>query len=292
MNESKYLTPKATAEAISIISRYKRKAQIIAGGSDLIVGMKRRQILPEVIVNLAGISELNYINYDQATGLRLGALTPISAIENSSVIKNEFGILAQAAGTLGTPTIRQRATIGGNLCNAAPSADTAPALLVLEAKVKIVGREGEKVIPIDDFFTGPGETVLKPGEMLTEIQIPNMPPQSGAAYMKQIRGRGVDIAVVGVAALATMEDDVLTDVKIALGAVAPTPIRARQAEAILKGKKLKAQLLEESGQAASHESSPIDDARSSADYRRKLVTVLVKRAVGQAVEQAQSEVRQ
>ena len=252
--------------------------------------MKSREVLPEVVISICGVSDLNYISYDQATGLRLGTLTPISAIESSPIIKSKFPVLAEAAGTLGSPVIRQQATIGGNLCNAAPSADTAPALIVLGAKVKLVSAKGERLIPIEDFFTGPGKTVLKSGEMLTETQIPNMPPQSGAAYVKQKRRLGADLAVVGVAALVVKENTLLKDVKIALGAVAPTPIRVKKAEAILKGKNPNEKLLEEAGQAASAESKPIDDARSTADYRRQMVAVLTKRAVAQAIEQVKLEV--
>ena len=151
----------------------------------------------------------------------------------------------------------------------------------------MVGKEGEKIVPIEDFFVGPGQTILGQDHLLTEIQIPNMPPHSGGAYLKQKRRQGADLAVVGVAALVVMEGKVLKDVKIALGAVAPTPIRAKKAEEILRGKKLDQGLLEKSGQAASGEASPIDDIRGSADYRRELLAVLTKRAITQAIQQAE-----
>jgi len=285
MNELKYFTPESIEEAVSLLSQYGEKSKIIAGGTDLLVQMRNKVVLPDFLISISGICDLEYIKYDEINGLRVGALTTIGSIESSSLIQSKFSILAQAASKLGTPAIRNRATIGGNLCNAAPSADIVPALMVLGARVKIVGVDGEKIISMEDLFTGPGQTVIKPGQMLTEIQISNLPPQSGGAYIEQTRRQGADLAIVGVAALVIMEGDILRDVKIALGAVAPTPIRAKKAEEILKGKKLDDRLLEESSQAASHESSPIDDTRSSADYRRKLVTALVKRAVRQAVEQ-------
>jgi carbon-monoxide dehydrogenase medium subunit len=247
--------------------------------------MRKKLVLPDFLISLGSVRDLGYINYDERNGLRIGALTTIGSIENSPLIQSKFSILAQAASNLGTPAIRNRATIGGNLCNASPSADIAPALMVLGARVKIVGVDGEKVTSIDDLFTGPGLTIVQHGQLLTEIQIPNPPPKSRGAYIKQTRRQGADLAVVAVATLVIMEGDILRDVKIALGAVAPTPIRAKKSEEILKGKKLDDKLLEESSQAASLESRPIDDTRSSADYRRKLVTVLVKRAVRQAVEQ-------
>ena len=283
--ESQYFAPTSIEQAISLLSEYGEKTRIIAGGTDLLAQMKKKIVLPDVLINVKGIRDLEYIDYDETDGLRIGTLTTIASIEKSSLVRSKFSILAQAASMLGTLTIRNQATIGGNLCNAAPSADTAPALLVLGARLKIAGTEGEKIVPIEDFFTGPGQTIIKNSQIITEIQIPNLPLRSGAAYIKQTRRRGADLAVVGVAALVIMEGDILRDVKIALGAVAPTPIRAKKAEEILKGKKLDDKLLEEASQAASHESSPIDDARSSADYRRNLIIVLVKRAVKQAIEQ-------
>jgi carbon-monoxide dehydrogenase medium subunit len=154
---------------------------------------------------------------------------------------------------------------------------------------KIAGAEGEKIVPLEGFFVGPGQTILGQNHLLAEIQVPKMLPHSGAAYLKQKRRRGADLAVVGVAALVVMEGQVLKDVKIALGAVAPTPIRAKKAEEILRGKKLDQGLLDKSGQAASAEASPIDDIRGSADYRRELLAVLTKRAVTQAIQQAEEE---
>jgi len=285
-----YFAPTSVEEAASLLLEYGEKSKVIAGGTDLLAQIKKRGILPDCLVNVRGISGLDYINYDQIKGLRVGVLTTLASIEKSPLIRSKFSILAQAASTLGTPVIRNQATIGGNLCNAAPSADTAPALMVLGAMLRIAGADGEKIIPIEDFFTGPGETIIEHGQILTEIQIPNLAPRSGGAYVKQTRRQGADLAVVGAAALVTVDGDILKDVKIALGAVAPTPIRAKKAEGILKGKKLDDKFLEEAGQAASRESKPIDDIRGSADYRRKLVAVLVKRAVRQAVEQAKLEV--
>jgi len=285
MVEIEYFAPESIQEAILLLSKYAERAKIIAGGTDLLIQMRKEATLPDCLINIGGIYNLDYINYDETNGLMIGALTTISSLESSTLIQRKFSILARTASKLGTPVIRNRATIGGNICNAAPSADSAPALIVLDAKVRIVGADGEKTVSIEDLFTGPGQTIIKPDQMLTEIQIPDLPPQSGGVYIKQTRRQGVDLAVAGVAALVTMEGNILRDVKIALGAVAPTPIRAKSAEGILEGKRLDDRLLEEADQAASHESSPIDDVRSSADYRRKLVTALVKRAVRQAVQQ-------
>ena len=285
MIHSERFVPKSIEEAVSLLSEYGERAKIIAGGTDLLVQIKKRVTLPDYLISIEGIQGLDYIIYDKKDGLRIGPLVTIRSITNSSMIKSRFNILYQAAGTLGTPTIRSQATIGGNLCNAAPSADIAPPLIVLGTSVKIEGVEGGKTLSVEDFFTGPGETALRGSRMLTGIRIPNLPPTTGSAYIKQTRTKGADLAIVGVAALVVMDGEVIKDAKIALGAVAPTPIRAKKAEKTLKGEKPDDKLLEECGRAASVESRPIDDIRSSADYRKKLVTVLVKRAVRQAIEQ-------
>jgi len=287
MTLPKYLTAGSVEEALSLLSQYGEKAKFVSGGTDLLMQLKRGEAAPECLICLGEIRELDFIAYDEIKGLRVGALTTILNVANSSLIQSKFSILAQAAGMLGTPAIRNQATLGGNLCNAAPSADTAPPLLVLGAKAKTTGVEGEKVVPLEDFFVGPGQTILGQDQLLTEIQIPNMLPHSGGTYLKQKRRQGADLAVVGVAAWVVMEKGVLKDVKIALGAVAPTPIRARKAEEILKGRKFDQGLLEKSGLAASDEAKPIDDIRSSADYRRQLVAVLTKRAITQAIQQAE-----
>jgi aerobic carbon-monoxide dehydrogenase medium subunit len=287
MTPPKYLTARSVEEAVSLLSQYGGKANFVSGGTDFVMQLKRGEALPECLIRLGEIRELDFIEYDETSGLRIGALTPIVKVANSSLIQSKFNILAQAAGMLGTPAIRNQATLGGNLCNAAPSADTAPPLLVLGAKAKTTGVEGEKLVPLEDFFVGPGQTILGQDHLLTEIQIPKMLPHSGGAYLKQKRRQGADLAVVGVAALVVMEEEVLKDVKIALGAVAPTPIRARKAEEILRGRKLDQRLLEKSGHAASDEAKPIDDIRGSADYRRQLVAVLTKRAITQAIQQVE-----
>jgi len=283
MDQRACFTPKSVKEAIALLSDHGEKAEVIAGGTDLLVRMKRGDAFPDYLINLEGLKGLEYIRYDEKKGLRIGARTPIHEIVESPLLEDKFDIIAQAARTLGTPTIRRQATIGGNLCNAAPSADMAPALIVLGAQLKIEGSEGQKVMAVEDFFIGPGETKLKRNEILTEIQVPDPIPSSRTVCLKQTRTQGADLALVGVAAMIVMENDVITDVKISLGAVAPTPIRAKKAEATLKGKKQDDSLLETCAEAALQESSPIDDVRSSADYRKKLIKVLVKRALEQVV---------
>ena len=283
-----YFTPKTIEEARSLALKYKGEAKIIAGGTDLVVQMKHKEASPKYIINIRGISGQDYIVHDEKEGLRIGALATVRSIEVSPIIQDKFNILAQAASTLGTWQVRNRGTIAGNLCNAAPSAETAPPLIVLGASAKITGADGERTVPIENFFTGPGQTTLKPDELLTEIQVPNLLPHSGGAYIKHTLRKALDLAIVGVAALVTLDGDILSDVKIALGAVAPIPVRAKRAEEILMGKKISDDLLEKAAQTALDQCSPIDDVRSSAEYRCKMIEVLVPRAIKQAVEQVKT----
>ncbi len=284
-----YVSPGSVEEAVSLLSKYGDKAKVIAGGSDALVQMKRDALQPDVVISVGNIRGLDYVRYDAAKGLTIGALASIREIASSPVISSACPIVAQAAASLGTPAIRNQATIGGNLCNAAPSADMAPVLIVSGATARIVGTGGIREIPIEDFFTGPGATVLKQHEFLLEILVPGRPPRSAGTYLKHTRSRGADLAIVGVAAFVVAEGERIADIRIALGAVAPTPIRATRAEAMLRGAAVNERLLEEAGQAAADESKPIDDVRSSAQYRKTLVNVLTKRAVAQAIQQAQSE---
>lgn len=285
MSESAYFAPESLKEAIFLLSQHRGNSTLVAGGTDLITRIKDKVLLPDCLINIGNIGDLRYIEADDKVGLRIGTLTTVASITKSSLIRSKYGILACAADSLANPTVRSRATVGGNLCNAAPSADTVPAFIVMGASVKIDSEAGERTVPVEDFFTGPGQTVLKNGEILVEVRIPEPPAASRGVYIKQKRRRGADLAVVGAATMVLIEDGILADVKIALGAVAPTPIRARKAEEILKGKKPEDGLFEEAGKLASGESSPIDDTRSSADYRRKMVGILVKRVLKEAIEQ-------
>jgi carbon-monoxide dehydrogenase medium subunit len=278
-----YLAPTTLDEALSLLARYKGRARVIAGGTDLIPRLKRREIgAPDYAIDLKGIPALDNIEYD-VSGLNIGALATIGAVETSAIIGQKFGVLAQAARSMASPQVRNRGTIAGNICNAVPSADSAPALLTLGAKLKLVSGKGERTVNIEDFFTGPSQTVISDEEILREIQIPHPPPNSQGVYLKLTPRRAMDLAIVGVAVVVIPQDGVCQDIRIALGAVAPTPIRARKAEAVLKGQKLDDNLIEKAARTAAGQSSPIDDHRASAEYRRDMVEVLVKRAIKQAI---------
>ncbi len=282
------MKPGSMEEAVSLLSEYEGAAKVMAGGTDLLVQLKKGVLPPGYIIDLKGIPGQDNITYDEERGLVISGMTTVRSIELSSIIKSRFCCLAQAASQLGTIQIRNRATIGGNVCNAVPSAETAPALLVLEAQLKLISVDGERVIPIESFFLNPGQTVLSPYEILTEINIPDLPAGSGSAYMAWTLRKALDLAMVGVAVVTTINNSILTEVRIALGSVAPIPIRARKAEALLQGQRLDDELLNEVGLVAAQEASPIDDIRGSAEYRRKMITVLVKKAIRQSVQQAQA----
>jgi CO/xanthine dehydrogenase FAD-binding subunit len=278
-----YLAPTTLDEALSLLAQHKGGAKVIAGGTDLIPKLKRREIrAPEYVIDLKGIPGLDKIK-PNGSSLTIGALATIGAVESSSQIQQKFAILAQAAQSMASPQVRNRGTIAGNICNAVPSADSAPALLTLGAKLKIISQKGERTVGIEGFFTGPNQTTLTDDEILAEIQLPAMPPNSQGVYLKLSPRRAMDLAMVGVAVVATIKNGVCQDIHIALGAVAPTPIRAKKAEAILKGQKFDDALIEKAAKAAAGEAKPIDDHRASAEYRRDMVEVLVRRAIKQAI---------
>ncbi len=274
-----YLAPKTIKEACSLLSKYKGRAKVIAGGTDLLVSMKKQQINPRYVVSIKGIPELDYIHYSQENGLRIGALASLQSIASSPIIKDKFGLLSTACNKIGIPQVRNMGTIGGNICNGGPSQDSIPPLLVLDAKLKLVSLQGERVVPIDQFFIGPFQTALDQAELLTEIQIPTPPPRSGGYYQWLTKRTEVDETLVGVAVLMTRDsiDGICKDIKIGLCSVAPTPIRARRAEEVLRGKNIEGKALEQAAQVAAEETRP----RSRADYRRQITRVLVKRAINE-----------
>jgi carbon-monoxide dehydrogenase medium subunit len=275
-----YLSPQTIDEALVLLARHRKKARLMAGGTDLVPKLKRRGIrVPEYIIDLKGIPGLNYIKYKKGDGLKIGALATINDVEKSAVIREKYNILFQAADSMASPQVRHRGTFAGNICNAVPSADTAPALLALEAKVKLVSKKGERIVNLVDFFKGPSETVLKPDELLVEIEVPDLPPGSRGKYLKLTPRRAMDLAVVGVAVMMIPDGVTYGDIRIALGAVSPTPMRAKEAEEIVRGQKPDAGLIEKVAAAAAGSCFPINDHRASAEYRMEMVKVLTGQAI-------------
>jgi len=308
MKKFDYLKPKTLEEALSLLAQHGKKAKLIAGGTDVIVMIKQKAMSPEVLISLRGIPGLDQIQYDGA--LRIGAMVTHRTLEKSDLIKREFSALADAVDALGSIQIRNVATIGGNICTAAPSADTATPLLVLGAQIKIKSLKEERTVRIEEFFTGPGETILKKGEIVTEFFIPKPLPNTGSAYWKHQRRLALDLPILGVSTLLTldkgtvscsdmlcttspissilhaMEQDQLIckEVRIALGVAAPIPIRATKAENLLRGKKISDELLEEVAETAVKEAQPRDTMRGEAWYRSDMIKVLVKRMAMKSIE--------
>jgi len=286
IKDFKYFAPKTLKEALSLLDKYQDDCKVIAGGQSLLVLMRQGLVAPKYLIDIKGLSELSYIK-DTKEGLRIGALTTHRAIEKSPVIKKKFSILAEMEQRLASIQTRNWGTIAGNLCHGDPAGDPAPILIVLNATLQMASVNGKRTLPITDFFLDYFETALEHNELLTEIQVPAIPPYTGTAYTK-FNVIESDLATVGVAVSITLrsKDGSCEDVRITLGASAPTPIRAKQAEEILRGKRITDNLLKDAGEKAVTEAEPISDIYASADYRRELIRILVRRVGKEALSRA------
>jgi CO/xanthine dehydrogenase FAD-binding subunit len=281
-----YVRPNSMKEALDILAHGGNgTCRAYAGGTDLIPRLKGRIVdPPKTLVDLKGIPDLDYIDYDAQNGLRIGALASIRSVATSGVVKEKYPMLSQAAGRIASIQIQNRGTLAGNLCNGLPSADAAPSLLCLGAQLLCVRKKGERRIRMEDFHEGPGETALHSDELLQEIRVPPMPENSRGVYIKLSPRSRMDLAVVGVATLIASEKGRMKDVRIGLGAVSPRPMRAQGAEALLTGVPADDnEAITQAARMASKESRPISDHRASAEYRRIMVEVLVKRAIHQVL---------
>ena len=272
--------PISLQEASRLIKENGPGGRFLAGGTDLVIAMKEKGLVPKYIVDLKRVPGLAGIRENNDGSMTVGALTTMYAIETSPVITKKYPFLAQSAAEVGSIQIRNRATIGGNMANATPSADVAPSLIALNATAKIVSSSGERTLPMEEFFRGPGQNAMNADEILTEITIPKTGPQLVGEYIKFSPRDMMDLAYIGVAVAYNLANDKKCgQVRIVLGAVAPTPIRAKNSEALLEGKVLTEELATQVGDEAARESKPISDVRSSADYRRAMVAVMTKRAI-------------
>jgi CO/xanthine dehydrogenase FAD-binding subunit len=274
MRRFEYLAPRNLAEALAMLADRKEVIPL-AGGTDLLVQIKEAQRPVKALLSLKRVPELRrrVVN----GGLTLGSMVTLARIAADPRIRRDYAALAQGVDLIGSVQIRNVATLGGNLCSAVPSADTAPALLALGARTVIASASGERTVPLEAFFLGPERTVLLPGELLKEVVVPQPPEHSGSCYLRHTARARMDIAVVGVAAaVALAADGTIAAARLALGAVAPVPMRAGEAEALLSGQSLTEELLSAAGAAAARAAEPIDDQRASAEYRRHLVDVLIR----------------
>ncbi len=282
-----YFSPKTLKEALGLLDQYKGDYKIIAGGQSLLIMMRQGLIKPRYLIDIKGLSELDYIKSDPQKGLRIGSLITHRAIEKSPVIKESFGILSEMEHKLASIQTRNWGSIGGNLCHGDPAGDPAPVLITLNGTLTLTSLKGERRILVEDFFLDYFETALEPGEMLTEIQIPPLPPHTGVAYTK-FNVIENDMAIVGVGVSITLAsiNGHCKEVRIALANASPRPMRAKQAEEILRGKKITDDLLSQAGEIASQEADPISDIHASEEYRRELLKVLVRRVGEEALLRA------
>ncbi len=310
MTGYEYYKPKTIEEAIKLMGSLEG-ARYIAGGTDVMVLLRQKKIAPRCMISLRNIADLTRI--DIKDGLRVGSAVTHSAIEENEHIKKRYSALNDATTHLGSRQIRNVATIGGNICNAAPSADTACPLLVLDARAIIAGPKGAREVDLDDFFLGPGSTALEKDEIVKEFVMPPFDENTGSAYIKHTRRQAMDLPILGVAARITISvkdesevrcrdmfctidsiSNILSrlkeeglkceDARIAMGVVAPRPIRAKKAEAALKGKIVSPELFEEIGNIAAGEAQPRDSIRGEAWYRSEMIRVLTKRALIKAID--------
>ena len=277
--------PESLDDCLRLLAQRGPETKLLAGGTDLLPQMKNGVVIPKRVIDLSGVARVKILECD-AKGLRIGSAVPARQVEQDTRVRDTYTAVAESAALLGSVQVRNLASVGGNICNAAPSADMAPPLIAMEAQAVIAGPKGERRVPLSDFFTGVRKTVVGPDELLVEIFVPAPGPHSGGCYIRHTPRRELDIAVVGVAAQVTIANGVCAKARIALAAVAPTPVRATAAEAALEGKALTPELIERAADLAGQAAKPISDQRGSADFRRHLVRILTRRTLTTALARA------
>jgi carbon-monoxide dehydrogenase medium subunit len=289
LHEINYEVPTTVAQAVTMLKRHGEKARPLCGGTDLLIQLRAGVRRPDYIVDLKHIKELRQIKFDAKKGARLGAAVPCIEVFESDAMRKHYPGLTEAAHLIGSLQIQNRASVGGNLCNGSPAADTTPALIAVGAKARIAGGRATREVAVEDFVTAPGRTVLKPGEILIEFVIPAPKPHTSDSYLRFIPRNEMDIAVVGVGTSITLDGDIVKAARIGLGAVGPTPIFAAKASESLIGKKLDHAAIEAASQLAIEAATPIDDMRGTAEFRKHIVGVLTQRTIQIAADRARSK---
>lgn len=286
MQAFEYIAAKTVSEAVALLDEKGDQARILAGGTDLIVQAREGRRTLDWMIDIKSIPEVNVLDYDAETGLTLGAAVPCYQVYAVDAICDAYPGLVDATKIIGGTAIQGRAAVGGNLCNASPAADCIPPLIVLNATCVIAGPNGEREIPVEDFCTGPGQTVLGKGEILVSIKIPAPQQNSSSYYLRFIPRNEMDIAVVGAGAAVVLDEakQRIVSARIALAAVAPTPLYAAEASGLLIGKEISDATIDEAAQAAQAIARPISDMRGTAEQRTHLVGVLTRRALNGAVQ--------
>jgi aerobic carbon-monoxide dehydrogenase medium subunit len=279
-----YRTPKSLKEVHANLKEFGSDAKLVAGGTALIIMMKQRLVRPSCLISLRSVRGLNGIEL-QNGGLRIGGLATHRQVESSPLVRRRLPMLAETYHHVATLRVRNMATVGGGLAHADPNQDPPPSLIALGATLKATSANGSRVIPMDEFFKDYYETVLNPDELITEVMVPKLPPNSGAAYIKFLPRTADDYATVSAAAVLSLDksNKTIADVRIALGSVGVTPIRATAAEAVLRGQPLKAEAFAEAGEKAKEAVDPISDFRGSAGYKKDMAAVFVRRALEKAL---------
>ena len=288
MRAFRYCTPQSLDEALALLTQ--DEAVPLAGGTDLFLGMERRKTQPGAVVDLKRIPGMDAIESTDR-GLCIGGLALMETLSVSSLIRNDYQALAEAARVVGSFQTRNRATVGGNLANASPAADTATPLMALGAVVEAADANGTRELPVEQLFLGPGKTALRPGELLTAVLVPGMPAGAATAFQRCVR-TAMDIAVVNCAVYLRLDrddPDTIADARVALGAVGATPLMARTAGSRLAGQRLNGPAATEAAECAADDARPIDDVRAGAEYRREMVRVLTRRAIESAFQRARGD---
>jgi CO/xanthine dehydrogenase FAD-binding subunit len=286
-----YVAAQTVDEAVSLLADKGDRARVLAGGTDLIVQLREGRRHLDVVVDVKRIPDLNVLSYDPQNGLELGAAVPCHRIYGNATIAQAYPGLMDAFTLVGGIQIQGRASVGGNLCNSSPAADTIPPLIIHGATCVIAGPNGRREVPVEQFCTAPGQNVMRHGEFLVALRIPATPTNFGAHYLRFIPRNEMDIAVVGVGSAVVLSDDTstITAARIALGAVAPTPLLAEEAAAALVGKPISDEAIQAASAAAQALARPISDMRGTADQRRHLVGVLTRRTLQGAIARAKGE---
>jgi carbon-monoxide dehydrogenase medium subunit len=278
--------PESVDDCLKALTERGPEARLLAGGTDLLPQLKNGLLKPSWVIDISRVARLRSLRHDDAHGFRIGAAVTARELECDPAVRSRYPALAESGALVGSVQIRNLATVGGNLCNAAPSADVAPPLLALDAEAVIVGPGGQRRVPLVSFFTGVRRTVLAPDELLLEIVVPPPGSRSGGNYLRHTPRRELDIAVVGVASQLTLANGTCRKARIALAAVAPTPVRAMAAEQALEGEPVTPERIERAAELAVEAARPISDQRGSAEFRRHLVRVLTRRTLTTALARA------
>ncbi len=285
-----YIAPSSLSEAVALLAARKADARVLAGGTDLLPQISKggagSALKPGVLISLRHIAELRPIVFDPEHGLTIGATARINELLAHEAVTSHYPALACAASQTATVQIRNMATLAGNICNARPCADNVPTLVARAARVELRSERGSRTLDLENVFLAPGKTAIEPDELLVGIHVPPPPAHAGASYQCASARSRVDLTSVSVAVYLVCEDAAIREARIVLGAVGPIPLRARKAEGLLAGQVLTQSLLAEAGEVAASESRPITDIRASAEWRRKMVLVLTRRAIAEAIERA------